>query len=167
MPNFNSDHITNITASPPVKNPIGQSGGRKRYKKAEYETLTTQIDGDTLRMFRVKSNDVITSLLLTNDALTGMIDVNFGLYDIGDSGSAVDDNLFDDAQTLATALVRQEKRVGANSAFTTGETLGDMVWELLALSEDPILEYDVVLTLVDSGVAAGTIVLEMDYIAGS
>ena len=166
MPNFNSDLIANTVASPPVKNSIGLSGGRRRTKTAKYAFTGAQADGDTLRMARVKSGDVIHSILLSNDALSGMIDVNFGIYDIGNSGADVDQNLFDDAQTLASALVRQEKRVGADSAFTTAEKLGQPLWQLLGLSTDPVLEYDFVLTLVDSGTASGDVTIEIEYSAG-
>jgi len=166
MPNFNSDLITNTVATPPVRNRVGLGGGRERRKTAKYAFAGAQANADTLRMMRIKSNDVPNEILLSCDALTGMTNVDVGLYLPGNAGAVVDVNLFDSAQTLATALVRQEKRVGTNSAFTTSETLGQTVWELLGLSADPVLEYDLVLTLIASGTASGDVILELVYNAG-
>ena len=116
-----------------------------------------------LEFFTVRSSDIVHSLLLSCDALAGALDVNFGLR--LDDETAVDDNLFDDAQTLASALARQEKRFGADSALGL-ETLGQKVWELLGLTEDPFVTYVVIATLVDAGTASGDICLEMIYGAG-
>ena len=93
--------------------------------------------------------------------------MNFGLR-LPD-GTDVDENLFDDAQTLATALTRQEKRVktaaGANSALGV-ETLSKTVWELLGLTSDPFLTYHVTADIIAAGSASGDIIVEMVYTAG-
>jgi hypothetical protein len=165
MADINSDVVANIVATPAVKNPVQLVGGRTRSKVGEVELGGSQANNDVLRFFRVKSGDRVGSLALSNDALTGATDVNFGLHDAGAGGAVVDDNLFDDAQTLASALVRQEKRVGTNSALNI-DTLNLRVWQLLGLSSDPAVEYDVTATLIAAGSASGTVVLEMEYSAG-
>lgn len=142
---------------------VATNGARQRYKPAQYATGGTQGNGDILNFFSVRSGDIIQSLFLSCDALSGMTDVNFGLR-LPD-GTDVDENLFDDAQTLASALVRQEKRVGANSALGI-ETLGKTVWELLGLTADPFLTYHVTADIIAAGSASGDICLEMVYTAG-
>lgn len=165
MADINSDVITNLLASPPVMNAAIHHHGRLRRKVAEIELDGTQNNNDVLRFFRVKSSDSIYSLELSCDALTGATDVNFGLHTIN-GGAAVDDNAFDDAQTLASALVRQEKRVGTNSALNI-DTLNLPVWDLATgVTADPGVEYDVTATLIAAGSASGTVVLEMLYTSG-
>ena len=142
---------------------VATNGARQRRKVAQYATGGTQGNGDILNFFSVRSGDIIDSLLLSCNALSGMTDVNFGLR-LPD-GTDVDENLFDDAQTLASALVRQEKRVGANSALGI-ETLGKTVWELLGLASDPFLTYHVTADIIAAGSASANISLEMVYTAG-
>ena len=144
-------------------NNVAASGARKRRKRAVIELGGTQSNADVLRFFTIRSGDFIDSLLLSCDALSGATDVNFGLR--LEDGSDVDENLFDDAQTLASALTRQEKRVGADSALTI-DTLAKPVYELLSRTADPFKTYVVTADLVAAGSASGTVVLEMDYTAG-
>jgi len=169
MPVLYSDLITNQIANPPVRNNVNRDGARVRRKVAQYETGGTQSNSDIILFFRVRSSDVIHSLLLSNDALTGATDVNFGLMDLEGNQINGANNQFDDAQTLAVALTRQEKRVktaaGADSALGV-ETLGQTVWQNAGLTEDPVADYYVAATLIAAGSASGTIVLEMDYTAG-
>ena len=165
MADINSDVIANIIATPAVKNPVQLVGGRTRSKVGEVELGGAQSNNDVLRFFRVKSGDRIGSLKLSCDALSGATDVNFGLHVAGAGGASVDGNIFDDAQTLAVGLIRQEKRVGADSTLNL-DTLNLRVWQLLSLSSDPAVEYDVTATLVTAGSASGTVVLEMEYSAG-
>jgi hypothetical protein len=142
---------------------VATNGARQRRKVAQYATGGTQGNGDILNFFSVRSGDIIDSLFLSCDALSGMTDVNFGLR-LPD-GTDVDENLFDDAQNLASALVRQEKRVGTNSALGI-ETLGKTVWELLGLTSDPFLTYHVTADIIAAGSTPGDICLEMVYTAG-
>jgi len=142
---------------------VAASGARKRRKRVVVELDGTQSNNDVIRFFTIRSGDYVDSLLLSCDALAGATDVNFGLR--LEDGTDVDENLFDDAQTLTGPLVRQEKRVGTNSALNI-DTLGKPVYQLLGLSDDPFKTYVVTADLVAAGSASGTIVLEMDYTAG-
>lgn len=152
-------NTTNVTGTANV----AKNGARQRRKVAQYATGGTQSNADIINFFTVRSGDIIDNLWLSCDALSGMTDVNFGLR-LAD-GSDVDENLFDDAQTLASALARQEKRFGTNSALGL-ETLGQTVWELLGLTSDPFLTYHVTADIVAAGSASADICLEMVYTAG-
>ena len=164
MADLNSDIIGNNQASPPVKNPVYLNGGRTRRKIGTYTHDGNQSNGDVVRYFRVKSSDVIHSLLFSGGTAAGMTDANFGLWGI-DGGAVVSASLFDDAQSLAVALTKQEKRYGADSALGLS-SFGKTVWELLSLTEDPGLEYDVAIELIAAGSASPASVLEMVYTSG-
>ena len=113
----------------------------------------------------MKSGDVITSLKLSTTAsITGMTDVNFGLHTIN-GGAAVDDNLFKDARALNAVILNEELRIGAASALNVS-TSGQAVYELLGLTEDPNLEYDVTATLIAAGSNTNGMALRMSYTAG-
>jgi hypothetical protein len=154
-----------ISATPPIS---GSGGAELKEKSAFYGFDGTQSNNDVVRFFRISSGALVKSLLLTCDAITGMSDVNFGLHrTVDEGGAAVDDNVFDDAQTLASVLVDQQKRYGGNSARQI-ETINQRVWELLGLSADPMLTYDVTATLIAAGTAGGVgselyAVLRMQY----
>lgn len=164
MADINSTQIANGQARPYIQNAAQVAGGRLRTKAAVIELDGTQSGTDVMRFFSVKSNDRVTSLQLSCDALTGLTSVDFGIH-LKDGGAAVDDDVFDAAQTLAVALVRQEKRVGADSALNI-DTLDKQVWQLLGLTSDPNVTYEVTGTINTAGSASGTVMLEMTYTAG-
>lgn len=163
MADVNSTYISNRIADPVVMNSV-HIGGRLRVKRQQIESAVAHAANDVYRFFTVRSSDVIWKLELSCDAITSMVDTNWGLH-TEDGGAAVDDNLFDDAQTLAVALVNQEKRWGADSALNL-DTMGDAVWQLLGLTEDPHLTYDVTMTTISDPAHVGTIDLSMTYTAG-
>lgn len=153
---------TNDNAVPQVRNSAGVQDGRRRTTIAQFEADGTQSNTDTLRMLRLNSNAVVHNLFLSCDAISGLTSVDVGLYIAGPGGAVVDDDVFDSVQTLAVALVRQEKRVGADSALGV-ETLGQPLWQLAGLTEDPNVAYDVVILINTAGSASGTIVLEAEF----
>lgn len=136
---------------------------RLRAKSATVTLDGTQSNADVMRFFPIHSGATIKRLQLSNAALSGLTSADFGLWQTtDDGGNAVDDDLFDSAQTLASALERQEKRFGTNSALAVA-TLGQKVWELLGLTEDPHLTYIVGALINTAGSASGAVVLEMEY----
>ena len=180
MANLTSKIIDNRNASPQEFSGINESpdgtpsgttttsyvnGGRLRRKAAVIATGGNQTDGATARFFTVKSSDVIHSLLTSGDALTGFSDINIGIY-LTDGGAAVSESLFKDNDTsMASATVREERRVGADSALGI-ETLGQAVWQLAGLTADPHVPSDITWTMVDAGSDSGDLVTEMLYTAG-
>ena len=164
MADNNATQVANLVAQPRVMNSAIVSHGRVRSKVEKVTLAGAQSDADTWRFFRVGSGDRIISLELSCDALTGFTSADFGLYNI-EGGAEADDDLFDSAQTLAVALYRQEKRFGLNSALNH-DTLGQRVYELLGLSDDPHLTYDVTMLGNTVGSASGDITLEMTYVSG-
>ncbi len=169
-----STELTNLAATPIVVNDIHDNGGRVRIKSATVAVASGDDDDSTFRFFRVRSGHKIISLQCRCDLITAMTDVDCGLYTIN-GGAAVDSDLYSDNNTLAVATPALP-HINATAPFLElrwGDAVtanindvNNKVWEDLGLSEDPGLEYDVVLLANTVGSANGDIALTMLYTAG-
>lgn len=104
---------------------------------------------------RVPSNAIILpQSLLTHTAITGLTDLDVGLYR---NGSVVDADVLADGLDVHLA--------GTKSPIASVGTadLGKRVWELAGLTSDPGGMYDVVATLKADAGADGTLVLSLIY----
>lgn len=163
--NTKSLAISNRDAQPKTLNPGYLDGQGLRTKRGTVEKATTDSDTSVYRFFPIRSSDVVNSLEIFNDALTGATSYKVGLYSPAKAGgAAVSDALFATGLSLASAST-----VGVNLTFSAVDiaNIGKRVWELLGLSADPYLEYDVCLTLVTAGSAAGTISLRASVVNGT
>nr|ACF98013.1 putative MFS family major facilitator transporter [uncultured bacterium 878] len=91
------------------------------------------------------------------DALTGGA-ADLGLYRAAtDGGAVVAQSLFASAQSIASA-----NATGINARFEADDiaNVEKRIWELLGLTADPNLEYDVGLTLTAGISASGTLALQ-------
>lgn len=121
--------------------------------------------GSTYRFARVRSSDRVSSVLLFCDAVTsGAMDV--GLYRTADDGGAVvDADFFASAQSIASAIL-----TGTNITYEAATGPADVaniekpLWQILGLSADPGLQYDIVGTLTAATTAAGTISLKVHVV---
>lgn len=92
---------------------------------------------------------------LLHTGITGVTSYKIGLER---GGSTVDDDIFSGTLNVTSA--------GSKNPFAAldSTTLGKQVWELLGLSNDPGLEYDIVaVTGADAG-AAGTLSVQMLFV---
>ena len=152
-----STQITNATATPSVINTAQVADGVPRFKRGQAAVDAAASIGSTYRLFRVKSNDILPLLLLDCTAITSAAG-DIGLYKTADEGSAVADaDFFASAQSLATALRGTD--VTRESGVVTIANSEKPIWELLGLSADPQIEYDVTVTLTAAATAAGTLSL--------
>jgi hypothetical protein len=97
------------------------------------------------------------SLTLFCDALTGGA-ADLGLYRAAaDGGALVSAALFASAQSVASA-----NAAGISARFEADDVANveKRIWELLGLTADPNLEYDVALTLTAALSASGTLALQ-------
>src|SRR4029078_9982521 len=97
------------------------------------------------------------SLTLFCDALTGGA-ADLGLYRAAaDGGALVSGGLFATAQSIASS-----KATGIAARFEADDVANveKRIWELLGLTADPNLEYDVALTLTAGISASGTLALQ-------
>lgn len=149
--------ITNLDATPIVRvNPWVHGGNAKQFA-GTVEAMAGDSIGSTYRMFRIGSWMRPVSLMLFCDMITGAA-ADLGLYrTASDGGAPFARALFASAQTLNAVITE-----GRNIRFEQDDiaNVEKRVWELLGLSADPNLEYDVVLTLTANAGASGTISLQ-------
>jgi hypothetical protein len=156
-----SKAITNRDASPRVINNAGYANGIKKCFAGQLEGANGDSVGSTFIMGSIPSNAYIKEVLLSCDAMVaGAADI--GLYKNTEQGSAVvDADFFASAVVLNGALTNSD--VTHESGVFGIEHKEKMVWEVLGLSSDPSIDYDVVLTLTTGLGAAGTLALNCDY----
>jgi len=145
----------------------GASGGRMRYKNMYI--LTDQVFAITeiIRMGTFKSNDRIYELQISCPDMGSAGDFDIGLYLTGSAhnGVVVDDNLFCDALDVNAAA---SSRVEAfTEAALDDFDRGKPLWELLGLSTDPVVEYDLTITAVEATTSTSAeVLLECYYNSG-
>lgn len=155
--NFGSQ-VSNVYGSTPaLSNQTGTDGANPCVTLSTAAIVTTDSIGSTYRMVRVFSSDIPTSIKLSSTALTAGA-VSLGLY-TPQTGAVVNVNLFATAVSCAAAVTQQDQRF-VNKAITT---LGQRLWQLLGLSADPLLYYDLVLTSTTAATANGTLAIQYDW----
>jgi hypothetical protein len=152
--------IAGMDASPIVRASSFVHGGSAKHFCGTVETLATDSIGSTYRMFRVCSWHKPVSLKVFNDALGAGCAGDFGLYRTAkDGGAVVDADFFASAQAIAAAnTLGIDVTYEAASAMDISK-IEQRIWEVLGLTSDPVLEYDVVVTLTAATVAGGTLSL--------
>lgn len=159
--NRSSTQIANRDASPQLLNDPGSSGGFVRQLFATILSVTGDSATSIYRFFQIPSNAVISSLLLwAADQGAGAV-MDIGIWQTtANGGVAVTDNLFaNNIDMHTTPPVKVEERFNALALNTAGQQL----WQLLGLSADPAINYDLGM-VVDVAVAAGgSIVLLCEY----
>lgn len=161
--NTKSAVVTNLDATPIVHNSAKATGGRLRVSSATIEAAVGDSATSTYRMLRLKSSDSVKSIRLFCDAAgaTGAADI--GLY-APNGGAVVDADIFGSAVVMTAALVGSE--VAFESASNDIANVNKTIWELLGLSTDPGVQYDLTLTLTAAHANGGTITVEVLYAAG-
>lgn len=154
--NTKSTVITNSDATPPTLNDAVLNG-RARHVAAAVEVSAADDDTSVYRMFRVHSSERVERLEVLNDAITSGTDYDLGLYrTAADGGAVVDADLFASAVTMASARIPP---LDLTFEALDVAKIEKPIWELLGLSADPGVFYDVCFTGNTVGTAAGTISL--------
>jgi hypothetical protein len=152
--------VTNLDATPILRANPWVHGGHAKQFAGTVEAVNGDSAASTYRFFRIGSWMRPVSLTLFCDALTGGA-ADLGLYRTASDGGAVvsgpGQTLFASAQSIATA-----NAAGINVRFEQDDiaNVEKRIWELLALTADPNLEYDVALTLTAPISASGTLALQ-------
>jgi hypothetical protein len=147
--------ITNADATPMVINTAQLANGRERSMRGVVSATTTKDAGSTYRFFRVKSNDLVKQLLLDNASWGASCTADFGLYKTAaDGGAVVDADFFASAVDMNTA--NRALDITRESGVITVANMEKPIWELLGLSADPQIDYDVAATLVAATAATGS-----------
>ena len=162
----------NVTVNAPTGGafqtvPVSRYGGRQRVITGNFEVATTDIDsGDLIVLARIPATSTVQSILLCNDALDGgtALDMDLGIFD--ENQAVLDQDYFASAVVqLATATVAPGAEL-RHEAATSSDTVGDRLWEMAGVANDPGgVQYDIVITIVDgaASAAAGTIGYTITY----
>lgn len=165
MADIDSTLISNRAATPRVANDPWTDAKIKSTGSGIIEVSTATDAADELRFVRVKSNAVIRNVIVSSDAAITSGAIDIGIYRTDDDGGAVVD-----ADFFASALAVGSGLTLSNQTHESGvygiEDRNLPLWEALGLSEDSQVWYDVVGTVTTDMGAAGTIVLEVEYVDG-
>ncbi len=159
--NTKSTIITNADATPPVLTSSKITGGMYlRETVGTVETAAADDDNSVYRFVRVPSNARISSVEIANDAITAGTDYNIGVHrTAADGGAVVSDNLFGDAIDCSSA--RAFTNVTYETTAANISKVEQELWQLLGLTTDPGVMYDITATGITVGSAAGTISLRV------
>lgn len=163
--NTKSVAISNRDGAPRIPSPAHLVRGPLFEAVGTVEVAAADDNGSVYRFARLRSSDRVSEVRLWTDGITGATAYDLGLYRTdADGGAVVDDDIFASAVDISGGLA------GTDVTFESGSTNIDKVekriWELLALSADPQLDYDLCLTADTVGSAAGTISLRVRFTGG-
>lgn len=154
--------VGNSDAAPAVINNAQIANGRQRFMRGVAAVDAAASIGSTYRLCRVKSNDIVSQLLLDCTAITTAAG-DIGIYKTAkDGGAVVDADLFASAQSLASALRGND--VTRGSGVITVANMEKPLWQLLGLSADPQIEYDIAITLTAAATASGAVALSASVV---
>ncbi len=147
--------------------PVARYGARQRVITGNYEVATTDMDsGDIIVLARLPAQATIQSILIANDALDvgTALDMDLGIFD--ENQAVLDQDYFASAITQLTAAVAAPGTELRHEAATGVERVGDRLWEMAGVANDPGgVMYDIVITFVDGAAtaAAGTLGYTITY----
>lgn len=166
--NLKSTAITNATATPPVPNSANIERGNLRASQGFAVITSSDSVGSTYRLGRIRSSDRMNQILLYAPDIGTTTAGDLGLYRTNpDGGAVVDVDFFASAQALNAGPYN-----GVDITFEAAAAGGSIanaekrVWEALGLSADPMLEYDIVLTLTGAADATGTALFRWTVVSG-
>ncbi len=160
-----SSAITNRDATPPVKNGM-QLGPRSVYEQvATVEVANGDSIGSKLVLMSLPSNARMSALWLLCDAITSGA-ADFGIYrTTQDGGAVVDADCFASAQSIASAITTGTNILHESGVLDISE-IEQPLWQILGLTADPNVMYDLVATLTAAAAAAGTLTARVTYTQG-
>lgn len=151
--------ITNADAKPKVMNPQYLAGSFTRRDRALVSVAAADSDTSVYRITRIPSSAILLDILVANDAITGGTQYDLGLYLPAYAGGTVVDQ-----DLLGTLIDMSSARAQLTSLLLETTTLANAekrIWELLALSSDPKILYDLCWTAPTVGSAAGKILTDI------
>lgn len=163
--NSKSLRVSNADASVQTLDKVVVNHGRKRSLAATFEAVSGDSIASTYRMARVHSSWRITSIKLYCDAITTCA-ADLGLYNVPGRGSTAGTvaavSCYATAASLATASL-----TGIELAYEFKDVanIERQVWQDAGATADPSSYYDLVLTLTAAAGSAGTLSLEIEYVA--
>ena len=138
--NLKSQQITDMTATPRVPVNGRVQGGSLREASGTVVSGAADTADSTYRFCRVPSNACISQVLISAADATTAGAINVGLYQV-DGGAVVDADLFASALDLSGGPFTNQDITFESGQYTNAEA-DNALWEVLGLSADPGIEYD-------------------------
>lgn len=158
-----SAQITNRDAATRILNNAYLAGQAVRHARAVVAIANGDSATSKYLLFQLPSNALVISVRENAPDIGTTTTADVGLYRTTIDGGAVVDADFFKAATILNAGAISKSEVVAGNVATVA--LGEKrIWELLGLTTDPQIQYDVVLTLVGAADAAGSVLVEIDYV---
>lgn len=152
--------ITGAESTPRDVSGAHINGGRLVEKIGYFTNAAADDDNSTFQLCRVPSNARISDIQAKTAGVTGMTDVNIGFYQTSENGGAIvgSGNQIGDAIDFSSALD------WANISEVAVTDLEKRVYELLSLTEDPGIDYDLVLTVITQGSGTNPVAVRVRYV---
>ncbi len=161
--NLKSTYITNATATPKTTNNAFLRGHVVEAIGVITPSATSEANS-THRFVRVPSNARVSSVAVKCAAFTTGGAVDIGVYQTAENGGAVvDADLFASAQVLTAALDWIDKTYESGE-YTIAES-EQPLWQVLGLTSDPCIEYDIVATVTTAFNGGSIFGLKVRYVA--
>ena len=166
--------LTALNQAKPVLQAVNTWGGRMRRKTVRNHTIpfAAAAIGDRHALLRFNSGDVPVALFLYSNGLsTAAAAYNVGLY-LANGGAAVDVDCFCSALVLGTLVTPEATAAQINymyeAAVYTALNAHLPLWDVAtALTEDPLVQYDLELTATVASTVADFIVgADVWYVSG-
>lgn len=153
--------ITNRDASPRVLSNARLLGTDLQSGKG----LVTAVNGDSIAskyiFFQVPSNACFSELFVSCPDIGTTLAMDVGLYrTTQDGGAVVDVDFFASAVSLSGGALNESIITNEAGTALTVANMEKAIWEVLGLTADPGIMYDVVGTLTAAADAGGAILLE-------
>ncbi len=139
--------ITNATATPIVASNPHQSQGVLKESQGVCTPAVAAEANSTYRFCRVPSNARISQVLVKSLDFTTAGAVDIGIYQTAANGGAVvDADLFASALSMIGGPYENLDVTFESTQYSTAES-EKQLWEVLGLSADPLIDYDVAATV--------------------
>ena len=140
-------------------------GGKLLCLTGIVEIVAADDDGSIYKMARLPANAIPVKCEIVNDAITGLTDIDLGLYE-DDETTEADKDLFMDGEDINGGNALASPVDGLKTGPSIDE-FGQKIWELLGKTIKNKKEgYVLALTANTVGSAAGTIAWKFWYILG-
>jgi hypothetical protein len=155
--------ITNRDSTPVVLSSAYLTNARIEHARGRVSIANGDSVGSKYLACTIPSSAVIVSVRMSAPDIGTTTAGDIGLYKTTkDGGAVVDADFFTAAVVLnAGAISKAEKWSGNIITIANTEK---RVWEALGLAADPLIDYDVAITLTGAADAAGDVLVEVDYV---
>ena len=153
-------------SSTSIKKAVKVGGSDAIFVATTFEVDSGDSSGSTYRIAKVPSNYVPVKIEINNDAISGLTDVDLGLYLTSEfGGTAKDADLLVDGADLSSAHVIGSELEGMSALDVS--KIGDNLASLVSDVVSEYQAYDLVLTINADAGASGTVSVRAIFVNGA